>query len=225
MKNSSCRETGNQRILEKNLWLISTAEMKLFHLIQGLCPCIPVEAALIVYSKDQPSMEEVTMSHENILIIENDEIVANSLEKTLLSYDYTVTGVASSGKNALSIVQEMPVDLVLMDSVLNGPYDVVTTVNGILSFIDIPIIYLIPQDNYDLIFRAKNRLPNRFLTKPVDEKNLLAIIRRALIYHAWGTIPTENLSQCYTRYEEAVCTCGKEKDSYRIRNKCLSPPF
>ena len=164
-------------------------------------------------------MEKVPMSHEKILIIESDEKVAGSLEKTLISFEYTVAGVASSGKNALSMVQEMTVDLVLMDSVLNGPHDVVTTVNGIFSFIDVPIIYLIPQDNDDLIIRAKKRLLNGFLTKPVDEKKLLAIIRRALIYHAWGTIPTENVSQCYTQYEEAVCTVGKETDSSRIRNK------
>lgn len=155
-------------------------------------------------------MEEVTMSHEKILIIENDEKVADSLEKTLISFDYTVAGVASSGENALSMAQEIPVDLVLMDSVLNGPHDVVTTANGILSLIDIPIIYLIPQENEDLIIQAKNRLPNGFLTKPVDEKMLLAIVRRALIYHAWGTIPTDNVIQCYIQYEEAVCTFGKE---------------
>ncbi|MFH0967651.1 MAG: response regulator [Methanobacteriota archaeon] len=165
------------------------------------------------------------MSHEKILIIENDEKVAGSLEKTLISYDYTVAGVASSGKSALSMAQEMPVDLVLMDGVLNGPHDVVTTANGILSRIDIPIIYLIPHDNKDLIFLAKNRLPNGFLTKPIDEKKLLSIIRRALIYHAWGTIPTENESQCYTRYEEVVCTFGKENDSSLIRNKMPISPL
>lgn len=165
------------------------------------------------------------MSHERILIIENDKKVADSLEKTLISFDYTIAGVASSGKNALSMAHERPVDLVLMDSVLNGPHDVVTTANGILSLIDIPIIYLIPQDNEDLIFLAKNRLPNGFLTKPIDEKKLLAIIRRALIYHAWGAIPTENVSHCYTQYEEVVCTFGKENDSSLNRNKMPVSPL
>jgi hypothetical protein len=33
-----------------------------------------------------------------------------------------------------------------------------------------------------------NYVPYGYLTNPIDEKKLLAIIRRALIYHAWGTI-------------------------------------
>ena len=150
------------------------------------------------------------MSHEKILIIEDDENVAESLEKSLISFDYTVAGVTSSGVNVLSMVKEMPLDLVLMDSVLKGPYEVITASFGILSLFDIPIIYIIPYDNEELIIRVKNRMPYGFLTKPVNEQMVRAIIRRALIYHAWGTVPTENVYQCYTMYKEVVCMFGNE---------------
>jgi len=173
--------------------------------------------------KEESSKEEVIMSHEKILIVEHDEKVASYLEKTLISFDYLVTGVASSGKHALSMAQKMPVDLVLMDSVLNGPHEVVITANSILSLKNIPIIYLIPQDNDDLIIRAKNRLPNGFLTKPVDEQKLLTIIRRALIYHVWRTISTENESKCYTQYKKAVSIYGKKKIRPGFEIKCLNP--
>lgn len=128
------------------------------------------------------------MTYEKILIVEEDLQTASDLADTLVESGFTVVGVVSSGESALSMVEKMPLDIILMDFFLKGSLDGVTTGAKIQDCTDLPIIYMAPNSSKDLIIRAKYILPYGYLTKPVAEQDLLAIIRRALIWHTWGKI-------------------------------------
>ena len=60
------------------------------------------------------------MVNGRILIVEDEHIVAMGIQVMLKSLEYTVTGVASSGEDAVSKAESTRSDLVLMDIMLKG---------------------------------------------------------------------------------------------------------
>jgi two-component system, response regulator PdtaR len=165
-----------------------------------------------VHCMECSSTEVKEMSSEKILIVEENDYFAYSLKKILTSSGYTVAGIASTGMNAISMTEKKHPDLILMDIWLKGYMDGITATKKILSRVYLPIILMTPYFDEVLVKKA-NYVPYGYLTKPVDEKNLLAIIRRTLIYHAWGKISVDNLNQCFNGYMEVVCSKAQEYDS------------
>ena len=126
------------------------------------------------------------MSNKKILIVEDDAVLVLSLKRILISFGYSVAGIASSGENGTGMAEMEDPDLILMDILLKGSLDRVSTAAKIMSRKDLPIIYMTSYTDKDQISRARDTMPYGDLTTPVDKKNLRAIIRRALIWHAWG---------------------------------------
>ena len=62
--------------------------------------------------------EEKKMTEGRILIVEDEHIVAMGIKRMLKSLGYTVTGVASSGEDAISKAESTFPDVVLMDIML-----------------------------------------------------------------------------------------------------------
>ena len=62
-----------------------------------------------------------------ILIVEDDDAMAENIETTLEAEGYSVAGRERSGKGALSLVAERKPDLVLMDIWIKGPIDGIET--------------------------------------------------------------------------------------------------
>ena len=67
------------------------------------------------------------MNSEKIFIVEDEVIVAESLNDQLQSLGYTVVGQATSGEVALQKISKNLPDLVLMDIMLIGEMDGVET--------------------------------------------------------------------------------------------------
>jgi CheY-like chemotaxis protein len=66
------------------------------------------------------------MSCEKILIVKDDDYVGDSLKKILTSFGYIVTGIVSTGANAISMTEIKLPDLILMDIWLRGHMDGIT---------------------------------------------------------------------------------------------------
>ncbi len=77
-----------------------------------------------------------------ILVVEDERIVAEDVKRSLLNLGYEVTGMASSGEEALEEVEKHMPDLVLMDIVLQGPLNGIGTTERLRAQYDIPVIYL-----------------------------------------------------------------------------------
>ena len=63
------------------------------------------------------------MPKADILIVEDDRIVAEDTRITLEKLGFGVSGIVPSAKDALNRVEAEPPDLVLMDIVLEGEMD------------------------------------------------------------------------------------------------------
>ncbi|MFH0968306.1 MAG: response regulator [Methanobacteriota archaeon] len=164
------------------------------------------------------------MTDEKIMIIEEDLYTASQLADTLALNGYTVVDIVSSGESAISIVDHVSLDLILMDIMLKGPLDGLMTATEILSRTVLPIIYLTPLVDEELVIRSKNILPYGFLTKPVDEEKLIVTIKRALTWHAWCQSSGEPENQKEAGNQEGVYSVIQEDRLSSIKNNKLRFP-
>jgi DNA-binding NarL/FixJ family response regulator len=120
------------------------------------------------------------MSGEQILIVEDQRTVAGAMRTRLRGLGYDVTGIASSGKEAVAKAEELMPDLVLMDIRLGDGIDGIEAARQIRTSLDIPIIYVSAYADQEIIDRAKDTDPAGFINKPFTTKDLLTAIDLAL---------------------------------------------
>jgi FOG: CheY-like receiver len=115
-----------------------------------------------------------------ILIVEDEQIVAEDLQRTLEKLGYTVIAQTAYGKDAITQAGSTSPDLVLMDINLKGDTDGVQAAEVISWLYNIPVIYLTAFSN-DPRFHEITRT-NRFgyLAKPYQERDLQAAIENAM---------------------------------------------
>ncbi|MEM6613326.1 MAG: response regulator [Cyanobacteria bacterium P01_C01_bin.72] len=118
----------------------------------------------------------------NILIVEDELILAKNLARKLKRYGYQVVGIADSGVKAIQQVAAIKPDLILMDIVLKGSMDGIDTSKKIQSADDIPIIYLSSYKDRDTLKRARATKPKGYLVKPYKIEDLKATIDSALVH-------------------------------------------
>ena len=83
----------------------------------------------------------VNMNSEKVFIVEDEVIVAESLNDQLQSLGYTVVGQATSGEEALQKITNNLPDLVLMDIMLKGEMDGVETAKEVRDLHGIPVVF------------------------------------------------------------------------------------
>ncbi len=71
------------------------------------------------------------MTKAQILIVEDERIVADDLKMTLTNLGYDVIAIASTGERAIEIAGSRHPDLILMDILLAGKIDGITTAEKI----------------------------------------------------------------------------------------------
>jgi DNA-binding LytR/AlgR family response regulator len=140
------------------------------------------------------------MEKINILLVEDEAIVAMDLAQRLQRLNFNIVGKAISGKQALDIFSHESVDLVLMDIHIKGDIDGIETAQQLAAIRPVPIIYLTAQTDVHTIDRAKHTLPAAYLTKPFDEKNLQIAIELAIHTFAFRKNTTETPPQYVEQY-------------------------
>jgi PAS domain S-box-containing protein len=118
-----------------------------------------------------------------ILVVEDDSIVAMELQNGLQSLGYAVAAVASYGEEAIEKAAETRPDLVLMDIRLKGNVDGVETAEEIRVRFDIPVIYLTAYADENTLQRAKVTEPYGYMVKPFEERELYSTIEITLYKH------------------------------------------
>jgi diguanylate cyclase (GGDEF)-like protein/PAS domain S-box-containing protein len=119
-----------------------------------------------------------------ILIVEDEALIALSIERLLLGLGHDVCGVAASGEEALIQAEAMKPDLVLMDIHLAGVLDGIQTAALLRERLGIPVVYLTAHADEATLERAKQTEPYGFLLKPFQKNDLrigldMALHRRA----------------------------------------------
>ena len=123
------------------------------------------------------------MPRTNILIVEDEAIVAADLAGKLKRLGYGVVGVAAAGEDAVALADRHRPGLVLMDIRLEGTMDGVDAAQKIRALCDTPVIYLTAHSDAATLARAKVTGPFGYVLKPFDMRDLATQIELALFKH------------------------------------------
>ena len=120
------------------------------------------------------------MTHERILLVEDDNIIAKVEDWRLKNLGYTVCGRAVTGAEAMELVVKEKPDLVLMDINIRGDVDGIETAKMIKDGFKIPVVYVTSHSDGPTLERAKATHPDGFIVKPFDDNDLRVAIQLAL---------------------------------------------
>ena len=123
------------------------------------------------------------MEQIQILVVEDESIVAKDIQKSLQILDYDVCAVVSSGEEAIEKVKENYPDLVLMDIVLKGKMDGIEAAKEIRHNFNVPVVYLTGHADEKTLQRAKITEPFGYIIKPFEDRDLRPAIEMALYKH------------------------------------------
>ena len=120
-----------------------------------------------------------------ILVVEDDLPLNHALCEILQTQGYTVQS-ASSGTEAMQLLTQNPPDLVVSDVVMPemDGHALLNRIRGNPRTRNLPIIFLTGNDSADNRRRAKESGVVDYLTKPLDEGDLIYTVRAVLKRHA-----------------------------------------
>ena len=123
------------------------------------------------------------MSSYDVLIVEDEPLVAADLAETLEKLGYRISAVVDSGVDAIRRAEKWRPSLVLMDIGLKGEIDGVIAAAYIHDKLNIPIVYLTGNADEEVVERVKVTNPYGFLLKPFKEIELKMAIEIAIYKH------------------------------------------
>jgi signal transduction histidine kinase len=112
----------------------------------------------------------------NILIVEDEIIIARDIQAQLEGMGYAVAGRAVAGQEAVALADALRPDLVLMDIQLAGPMDGIVAAQAIRDQFFIPVVFLSAFAADAIIARAKLTEPYGYILKPFSERELHTVI-------------------------------------------------
>lgn len=156
----------------------------------------PTESALIVDGNEK-----------RVLIVDDDDLVRETLQFVLEDGGYLVYA-ASSGAEALRILERQPIDIVLSDIFMPGMngFDLLRQIRERAP--DIPVILITGYGNIEMAREALKQGATDFITKPYNIHEIPIMIERNLVRHSM-------LADQTRRYEDAV------QQSYRATLEAL----
>jgi len=123
----------------------------------------------------------MNMKEINILIVEDESIVAMEIKSYIQTLGYSALDTCSNAKDAFATITRYPIDIILMDIYIKGELDGVETAEIIKkSHPNIEIIFLTAHlDDYN-VDRAIKINPIAYLSKPFNREELRVFLKIAL---------------------------------------------
>ena len=118
-----------------------------------------------------------------ILIVEDEAIVARDIQVQLKGLGYEPVGNAKRGEDAITLVEELLPDLVLMDIQLAGNMNGVEAAGEIRRRFAVPVVFLTAFAEDATLDRAKVAEPYGYVLKPYAERELRIVLEMALYKH------------------------------------------
>ncbi|MCU0324614.1 MAG: response regulator [Spirosomaceae bacterium] len=112
----------------------------------------------------------------NILLIEDEFLLATDLKMTLQEEGYEVLEVFDNGIEALEFYKNNEIDLLICDINIDGDWDGIETAKRLLDVKPAPLIYLTALSDAETIERAKKTFPAAYISKPFQ----ISVLRMAV---------------------------------------------
>jgi diguanylate cyclase len=141
-----------------------------------------------------------TKAKANILIVEDELLIAKNTAKKLHSFGYNVVKIVSTGQAAIDFVSLEQPDLVLMDITIKGEIDGIEAASQIKAISDVPIIFLTAYANDETLDRAAETGCYGYLIKPYKEQELHATVKMTLSKHLEQSTIQQALQSSLSEY-------------------------
>jgi signal transduction histidine kinase len=150
----------------------------------------------------------LTMNGVNILIVEDERIIALDLKERLLRLGYGVIGIASRAETVLQFITDGHPDLVLMDIRLRGEVSGIEIATQIRSHFDLPVVFLTAHADAATLEAALATHPFGYIVKPFADHDLSTTLQVALANY-----------QAEQRIRQAL---AKEKELNELKSQFVS---
>lgn len=128
----------------------------------------------------EASREIASSIATDVLIIEDEPIIAMDLESLVESLGHRVSAVARTHREAVAAVEQHKPGLVLADVQLADGSSGLDAVNEILSAYDVPVIFVTAYP--ERLLTGERPEPTYLITKPFQTETLRAVIDQALFF-------------------------------------------
>jgi DNA-binding LytR/AlgR family response regulator len=120
------------------------------------------------------------MRKNEIVVVEDEALIADHIEQTLIEAGYNVVGVFDNADDTFHFFNSKSADLILLDINLNGSLDGVDIAHQINKNYQIPIVFLTSNTDKNTVDRVKHTIPSGFVTKPFTAEDLISNIEIAM---------------------------------------------
>ena len=115
-----------------------------------------------------------------ILIVEDNVIIADDMQSMLEEIGYEIVDNVIVYEQAVEVLKNNPVDLVLIDIILASDKTGIDLGKHIREKYDIPFIFVTSNSDRATVENAKTVQPNGYLVKPFEQQDLYTSIEIAL---------------------------------------------
>ena len=136
------------------------------------------------------------MREANILIVEDEPIIADDIAISLQEMGHHVIGIANSWEMTQPILDSENIDLVLLDIKIKGEESGIDIGHQLNDNYKVPFIYVTSFFDEEIVKKAEETDPGAYLVKPFKDPDLKASIQ---------------------------LTLGKKKDQFAIESSPIKP--
>lgn len=119
----------------------------------------------------------------DILIVEDEPLIAEDIQGYLEESGFTVSGIANSGSAALQLLENHRPDALLLDINLGSSPDGIELATIVREKYKLPFVFLTSHSDKGTLERAKKTFPAGYLLKPFDGYDLMTSLEVALYNH------------------------------------------
>lgn len=119
----------------------------------------------------------------NILIVEDEPLIAEDIQGYLKESGFAVSGIANNSAQALHSLERQVPDAVLLDISLGSSPDGIELAEIIRQKYNLPFVFLTSHGDKATLERAKLTFPAGYLLKPFNGRDLMTSLEVALYNH------------------------------------------
>jgi two-component system, response regulator PdtaR len=116
----------------------------------------------------------------NILIVEDDFLIAMQAESALTDAGFSVSGVATTAEEALEMAKQRPPAIAVMDIRLAGRRDGIDAADDLFRELGVRCVFATAHDDQQTRARAEPFGPLGWLAKPYTMASLINMIREIM---------------------------------------------
>lgn len=155
-----------------------------------------------------------------ILIVEDNVIIADDMQSMLEEIGYKIVSSVMAYEQAVKVLAESDVDLVLIDIVLASDKTGIDLGKHIREKYNIPFVFITSNSDRSTVESAKLVKPNGYLVKPFEQQDLYTAIEIAL--SNFSELESGDSSTTFeAQSQENTSTSGILKDSIFVKKQHL----